>query len=498
MLGRLFAALFLMATAVGSAAADQPQYVAVLQLRGASHDNNFLSLVTDEVRAGVLDATKGSPLSVMSRENITVILQDMGLDPSCVEGECEVETGRNIGAAYVVSGEVVTVESRVHLALKLHATSQGTLVASKRVDGATAGALIDEAAAAGTALMREGGVGGEALAAASAQSTPAAGADALKAQRCQTQAVLTGQAQRAKRLERERQRIQAESRVSWEKLRPMVDECLTLDEDSRKPCIRAVENWIVQSAKLVATIQGGQEAVDTECGPQRPAFESQTDDVQAPDMSVARAMLRRLRQAPKPTAEDPDVEAGLVAADGGIWDTVRPDLDELYAMLVWYGVGSAEFAQGSGSMSDMRRLNPSSGLFFEACGRYNLGPLYGPAVHMIVGGRSSDKGAPLFGLPDDASTGNSGWWGDFGLSAGVIYPNRWFRPFAGYRASASYLSAKPFSGGKKSEFFYVPHGIEAGLEVGPGAGLRVQFFRSMDGTVERQHISAAVFFPGAM
>ena len=141
----------------------------------------------------------------------------------------------------------------------------------------------------------------------------------------------------------------------------------------------------------------------TECGPQRPAFESQTDDVQAPDMSVARAMLRRLRQAPRPTGEDPDVEAGLVASGGGIWDTVRPDLDELYAMLVWYGVGSAEFAQGSGSMSDMRRLNPSSGLFFEACGRYNLGPLYGPAVHMIVGGRSSDKGAPLFGLPDDAS-----------------------------------------------------------------------------------------------
>ena len=76
-----------MAVGAGAAAAEQPQYVAVLQLRGASHDNNFLSLVTDEVRAGVLNATKGTALSVMSRENITVILQDMGLDPTCVEGE---------------------------------------------------------------------------------------------------------------------------------------------------------------------------------------------------------------------------------------------------------------------------------------------------------------------------------------------------------------------------------------------------------------------------
>ena len=149
-------------------------------------------------------------------------------------------------------------------------------------------------------------------------------------------------------------------------------------------------------------------------------------------------------------------------------------------------------------MEEMASLNPSSGPFFEACGRFNAGPVYGPAVHMIIGGRDSEKGAPLYALSESASIGNSGIWGDFGLSAGLVYPNRWLRPFVGYRASASWLAATKFSGGKQTTYFYVPHGVEAGLEVGPGAGLRVQIFRAIDGKVQRQQVSMALFFPGSI
>ena len=43
-------------------------------------------------------------MDIMTRESMAAILGDMGLDVSCVEGQCEVETARNLRAALVISG----------------------------------------------------------------------------------------------------------------------------------------------------------------------------------------------------------------------------------------------------------------------------------------------------------------------------------------------------------------------------------------------------------
>jgi len=57
----------------------------------------------------------------MTRENMMVLLKDMG-KKDCSEGDCEVETARNIGADFVVSGSVVRIDAAFVVTLKLHET----------------------------------------------------------------------------------------------------------------------------------------------------------------------------------------------------------------------------------------------------------------------------------------------------------------------------------------------------------------------------------------
>ena len=109
----------------GTAGAQSDPRIAVLELKGKL-TRGHLSVMSDKVRSGVLLAMQGKDYVVMSRENMAVLLKDMGLDCDSVEGECEVETGRNIGAAYVVSGAVEDVGGGLLLvSLKVHDTASG-------------------------------------------------------------------------------------------------------------------------------------------------------------------------------------------------------------------------------------------------------------------------------------------------------------------------------------------------------------------------------------
>jgi hypothetical protein len=138
-----------------SAQAAETQRIAVLALQGKKLSNDVLNLISDEVRAGVLDATKGQNFVVMSRENMSIMLKDMGKDLSCLEGECEVETGRNIGAAYVLSGTVLKMDGSWVCSLKVHAVDTGALVAADKVVARKALELSDDVRVLATRLMRD-------------------------------------------------------------------------------------------------------------------------------------------------------------------------------------------------------------------------------------------------------------------------------------------------------------------------------------------------------
>jgi hypothetical protein len=92
--------------------------------------------LSDQVRAAVKEVLPRS--RVITRENMLVLLQSSGRSLEECESECEVETGRRIGADLVVSGELLRFGTQYRLNMKLHATGQGELLSGSVAGGATA------------------------------------------------------------------------------------------------------------------------------------------------------------------------------------------------------------------------------------------------------------------------------------------------------------------------------------------------------------------------
>jgi TolB-like protein len=110
--------------------------LAVLEFQGKSMDQDILMTFSDTIRGGALQGLEGYGVVVMTRENMLVLLRDMGKQ-ECGEGDCEVETARNIGADYVISGKVVRIEQLYVVTLKLHETQGGSLLGTETVEGAS-------------------------------------------------------------------------------------------------------------------------------------------------------------------------------------------------------------------------------------------------------------------------------------------------------------------------------------------------------------------------
>jgi hypothetical protein len=110
--------------------------LAVLEFQGKNLDQDILMTFSDTVRGGALLGLEPYGVSVMTRENMLVLLRDMGKQ-ECGEGDCEVETARNMGADYVMSGKVVWIEQLYVVTLKLHETQGGSLIGSETVEGAS-------------------------------------------------------------------------------------------------------------------------------------------------------------------------------------------------------------------------------------------------------------------------------------------------------------------------------------------------------------------------
>ena len=133
------------AAAAGAAPADassptRPELpeggkVAVLDFRSFTKRVNAdnASYFGDVVRGSCLGTAPR--LEVMTRENLLVLLQASGKDLSNCEGECEVDTGRRIGADLVVSGDIHELGSLLKLALRLHETKSGRLLMATQASG---------------------------------------------------------------------------------------------------------------------------------------------------------------------------------------------------------------------------------------------------------------------------------------------------------------------------------------------------------------------------
>ncbi len=137
--------------------------IAVLEFRGIDIQESALTLLADDVREGVLVAVKQEinqdnyqpKYLVMTRENMMSILKEMGKGIEECVGECEVEIARNIGADYVISGEVYLIEDQYILSLKIHDTQGGHLLGREEAKSAKLTELFDKATDSATQLISE-------------------------------------------------------------------------------------------------------------------------------------------------------------------------------------------------------------------------------------------------------------------------------------------------------------------------------------------------------
>ena len=98
----------------------------VLEFHNVGMSAEVMTQLSDQSRMAILDSLHRKGYELMTRENMMMILGDMGKDASCLEGSCEVEVARNVGADFVVSGNVFFRNEMFDITLKLHNSQTGS------------------------------------------------------------------------------------------------------------------------------------------------------------------------------------------------------------------------------------------------------------------------------------------------------------------------------------------------------------------------------------
>lgn len=130
------ALLFLTLLSPATLAANPQKTLAVLEFRSKlAKDAVDVGYLTDVVRTAAKDAVPD--LKVMTRENMFVLLQASGKKMEDCEGECEVDTGRRVGADLVISGDVLRFGTQFKVNMKLHDTHSGELLQGAQASGGT-------------------------------------------------------------------------------------------------------------------------------------------------------------------------------------------------------------------------------------------------------------------------------------------------------------------------------------------------------------------------
>jgi len=116
------------------------------KLKGSDRESLDSAYFANQVRAA---AKRIAPaLRVMTRENVLVLLQSSGKALEECLGECEVETGRKLGADLVVSGDVLKVGTNYKIDLRMHDTREGQLMSGAAASGHSADELDTNLASA--------------------------------------------------------------------------------------------------------------------------------------------------------------------------------------------------------------------------------------------------------------------------------------------------------------------------------------------------------------
>ena len=92
-----------------------------------------LAYLADKTRGAALKALNPVEWEIMTRENMLVMIETNAEDLAACLGECEVETGRLIGAHQVVAGSLLKLGANLRLTLKSFDTDSGRMLGYEEV-----------------------------------------------------------------------------------------------------------------------------------------------------------------------------------------------------------------------------------------------------------------------------------------------------------------------------------------------------------------------------
>lgn len=109
--------------------------IAVLEPRTQGrYDYPLLLAEVDRMRLTLNDNLSSKDYNILTRENIAIILKDMGRDIAECAGSCDVETGRLMGSDYVIATDFLHLGNQIILTVKLFDVEKGSLIKGYQIE----------------------------------------------------------------------------------------------------------------------------------------------------------------------------------------------------------------------------------------------------------------------------------------------------------------------------------------------------------------------------
>lgn len=112
--------------------------------------NEDLLILTERV---IVIVSETKVYTLITKENILTLLPPSKNLEECI-GECEVETGRRVGANKVLSGWIIKSKGLYQLTIKLHDTKTGVLEAAKQVSATNFDGVLSQLQSMGSFFLR--------------------------------------------------------------------------------------------------------------------------------------------------------------------------------------------------------------------------------------------------------------------------------------------------------------------------------------------------------
>lgn len=138
-----------------SISSAEVKQIAVLDFRGINLEKALLEDLVEQSRQAVSTFQK-EEYQVITREDLIQNLDNKGRDSICIDERCALEIGQEIGADFMITGNLLKIEGQYLLILKLFDVQNGTLLKMLSVEAKNISALNGRTYRKSVALLKEG------------------------------------------------------------------------------------------------------------------------------------------------------------------------------------------------------------------------------------------------------------------------------------------------------------------------------------------------------